>query len=80
MLLALDLDSGQVTWKAGEGEAAYGSISETKNDDGSSTLYYVGRDEMIGVKSTDGEVLWRYPLPKPGLTNAVTPIACGQGR
>ena len=35
---------------------------------------------MIGVKSTDGELLWTYPLPRPGLTNAVTPIACGQGK
>lgn len=80
ILLALDLDSGKVAWTAGQGEAAYGSISESKNKDGSITLCYIGRDEMIGVKSTDGELLWTHPVPRPGLTNAVTPIACGQGK
>jgi outer membrane protein assembly factor BamB len=80
MLIALDLESGKVAWKAGHGEAAYGSLSTMENGDGSTTVCYVGRDEMIGVRSTDGEVLWTYPLPRQGLTNAVTPIACGQGK
>jgi len=33
VLMALDLESGKVAWKAGQGEVAYGSINETKNDD-----------------------------------------------
>jgi outer membrane protein assembly factor BamB len=78
-LLSLDVDSGEVQWNLPCQEASYAtpvvfSVGET------SQVAFVTRNHVIGVKCESGELLWRYPLPKPGLTNVPTPLHVGGGR
>ncbi len=40
----------------------------------------MGQNELIGVDPIKGKVLWNYPLPKPGLTNTVTPLSLAHSR
>ncbi len=80
LVLAFQLDTGEVAWKLSAGEAAFASFSEILSADGSKHLCYVGRDVLIGFDPCSGIELWNYPLPKPKLTNAVTPIALPNGQ
>ncbi len=34
---------------------------------------------MVGLNPGNGDLLWTFPLPKPQLTNAVTPLALAKG-
>jgi outer membrane protein assembly factor BamB len=80
LVIAFNLGTGEVAWKTSSGEAAFGSFSEVLFDDGSKHLCYVGSDLLLGFDSVSGRELWSYPLPKPGVTNAVTPISLPHGQ
>ncbi len=79
MIVAFSLTSGALAWQSQPGEAAYGSFCQLQLDNDTSHLCYVGRDMLVGLNSVDGKELWSLPLPKPGLTNAVTPIPLPNG-
>ncbi len=81
ILIALDVESGDLLWEAGQGlQAAYGSIAELAVEGGEKHLCYLGQDELVGIDKSNGNLLWKYPLAKPGMTNTVTPIALGDSR
>ncbi len=80
LLKAFQLSDGSVVWSSAPGEAAFGSIVECDTDNETKQLCYIGRDTMVGVDSESGHYLWTQPLPKQGLTNAVTPIHVGLGK
>mgnify|MGYP001227000129 CR=1 FL=1 len=79
MVVAFDLDSGNLAWKSAPGEAAYGSFTELLFAGEGRHLCYMGRDEIVGIDPTTGDLLWSFPLTNPGLTNTVTPIALPNG-
>ena len=79
MVISFSVASGDVEWKTAPGEAAYGSFSEIVMEDGSKHLCYVGRDKLFGFDANSGRELWSYPLPKPTLTNTVTPVPLQNG-
>ncbi|MDX1927564.1 MAG: PQQ-binding-like beta-propeller repeat protein [Pirellulaceae bacterium] len=78
LVIAFDLADGKVAWKTSPAEAAYGSFASLKLDDGSNHLVYMAQDAVIGIDPQSGAELWSYPLPKSGLTNAVSPLAIGK--
>jgi outer membrane protein assembly factor BamB len=80
LVIAFSLDTGKLAWQLSSGEAAFASFSEVVSADGSKHLCYLGRDILIGFDPSNGNELWNYPLPKPGLTNAVTPISLPNGQ
>lgn len=79
MVIAFDLDSGDLAWKSAPGEAAYGSFTELLFTGEGRHLCYMGRDEIVGIDPNNGDLLWTFPLTNPGLTNTVTPIALPNG-
>lgn len=79
LLIGFDWVTGEVVWRAGQGEAAFGSIAQLELPDGSLQLCMIARDQMLGVRPSDGRVLWTSDLPKPRLTNTVTPLDLGSG-
>ncbi len=79
LAVAFDLDSGNLAWKTLPGEAAYGSFAEVLLEPRTKHLCYLGRDELVGIDPANGRMLWTYPLPKPGLTNTVSPVALPGG-
>ncbi len=85
LVLCFRIATGQLEWQAGAGSVSYASFVEFEiaNEQGlqpKKHLVYAAGDEVIGFDPADGKVLWSYPLPNRGLTNAVTPIALATGQ
>jgi outer membrane protein assembly factor BamB len=73
-LIAFEPVSGKVRWKSAPAAPCYSSPVLIRVE-GEEQLIQLTRDALLGVAAKDGAPRWSYPLPKPGLTNAPTPIA-----
>ncbi|MBX7104426.1 MAG: PQQ-like beta-propeller repeat protein [Gemmataceae bacterium] len=73
VLVAFHAESGQVAWKSEPGEPSYASPVVAQFD-GDEQIVQVTRDHIMGFAARNGETRWKYPLPKPGLTNVPTPV------
>jgi outer membrane protein assembly factor BamB len=80
LVISFNLDNGEVAWKTTAGEAAFGSFAKVSVNNATSHLCYVGRDVLVGFDPSDGKELWSYLLPKPKLTNTVTPLTLPDGQ
>lgn len=73
-LTALDAESGDVRWIAGEG--GFFAAPITIDLAGIRQVVTVTPKEVIGVSVADGNVLWRYPWP--GGTGGPMPVIYGE--
>jgi outer membrane protein assembly factor BamB len=78
-LVCLDLATGKVEWNVPCEEAGY-ATPVILTVDGTDQIVFVTRNNIVGVDAAEGEELWRYALPKPGMTNVPTPLQLGAGR
>ncbi len=73
-IVALDPESGKTLWTAAEEGASYSSPT-TYTDQGELRGLFVTRLNAVGIRPTNGEILFRFPFGKRGPTvNAATPI------
>jgi outer membrane protein assembly factor BamB len=70
---------GAIVWKSEAAEPSYASPI-VLNVGGDTQIVQVNRDNILGISAKDGSTRWRYPMPKPGLTNVPTPIALSDGK
>ena len=77
-VVALDAKTGKSVWEAKAGDpASYSSVIKAVYEN---TPQYVAFTErgLIGIRATDGTVLWRYDMPSNGQANCCTPVAVGK--
>lgn len=79
-LLCMDPKDGSIEWKCGlSGEASYATPVVQRIGESRSVIV-VTRDEIVAVDDGSGSPLWRYPMPRKGLTNVPTPLVLDGGR
>jgi len=76
-VVALDARTGRTIWAAAAGDpAAYSSI--VKADFGQTPQYVAFTQRgLVGIRASDGEVLWRYDAPSNEQANCTTPVVVG---
>jgi len=76
-LTAFDVESGDVKWSWNGDGPAYGSpiVAELS---GVRQVITLTQENLVGVSTTTGELLWRRPFSVRSTRNAVTPIVHGQ--
>lgn len=75
----LDISSGTVIWKAPCSTCSYATpVAATFS--GVRQWVLVSETSIVGVSAENGEPLWSYPMPKPGLTNVPSPIVVDSSR
>jgi len=72
-VMAFRPGDGSVAWKSRPAEPAYASPVLMRCGD-IDVVVQVTRDHVVGVDLKDGAEVWRYALPKDGLTNVPTPV------
>jgi outer membrane protein assembly factor BamB len=73
-VVALDKTTGKTVWQSpGMGEAGYSSII-LANVGGIRTLMTITSAAGVGVRESDGRIMWRYPRAANGTANIATPI------
>ncbi len=79
-VIALDLESGKLVWKADDGEAGYSSPILVPEDADVSAFFT--RTGVLMIRNADGRVLAeeRFRATIDASVNAAAPVACGQGR
>lgn len=70
---AFDVRTGAVRWKSEPAEPSY-ATPVVMDAPGGPQVLQVTRDALLGLRARDGATLWRWALPKQGLTNVPTPI------
>lgn len=76
-LAALDKKSGATVWESVVGDGAgYASVISMSPGGASQYVQFTAQG-VIGVRSRDGALLWRYNAPANGTANIATPIADG---
>ena len=74
-VVAYDLKSGNLAWKAGQGEApGYSSPTLLDVDDQQQVILTTG-GSVLGLVPETGKMLWRYPYPTDFNCNIATPVA-----
>lgn len=72
-VVAVDLKSGDVRWKAGSGNAGYSTPALLNVNDQPQIVAVVGK-EVLGLAPATGKVLWSYPFATAYDCNTATPI------
>ncbi len=72
-VVAVDLKSGDIRWKAGSGSAGYSTPAVLKINDQPQLVAVAGK-QVLGLAPTTGKVLWSYPYATPYDCNSATPI------
>lgn len=72
-LVAFDKLTGKVAWKSQNDEAAYSSLV-TATLAGVPQVIAFTADALIGVRSLDGALLWRFPVKTAAKRHALTPV------
>jgi outer membrane protein assembly factor BamB len=76
-VVALDAKNGRTIWTAQAGDpAAYASIIKAEFDETPQYVAFTDRG-LLGIRASDGEVLWRYDAPSNGQANCNTPVTVG---
>ena len=77
-IIAFDLASGDEKWRWGGEGPAYASIA-LLTVNGVRQVVTLGDQNVVGVRLTDGKLLWQVPFAAPRRSyNAATPIVDGQ--
>lgn len=76
-LLNVDVTNGNLNWKSELKTTSYATPTPATID-GVSQWLVVTEDDLVGIRKTDGKLLWNYPLTNKGLTNVPSPILVGQ--
>lgn len=78
VIVAFDLETGQIRWKW-EGEAPGYASPVLLTVDGVSQIVTLTNNSVVGLATADGKMLWQVPFPVSGMNyNAATPIIDGQ--
>lgn len=79
-IIALDLQSGKIVWKATDHEAGYSSPILVPQDPGVSAFFT--RSGVVLLQNNDGKVLAdeRFRADIDASVNAAAPVACGEGK
>jgi outer membrane protein assembly factor BamB len=78
-MIVFDTKTGNVLCKSEAAEPSYATpVAMTL--DGRTTIIQLTRDALFGFDLATGSTLWKYPLPKPRLTNVPTPIVLSENR
>jgi outer membrane protein assembly factor BamB len=74
-LIAYDAKSGELVWKAGEGEAAGYASPVLLDVGGRQQIVAMTGGSVIGIAPMSGDLLWRYPYKTDFNCNTATPLA-----
>ncbi len=80
LVVSFRLDDGSLLWESGKGSASYVSFVPFETDEGELQIVYGSQDALFAFNPTNGSICWSLDYPKPGLTNAVTPLAVAKGK
>ena len=72
-LVCLEANTGKQVWNVLCGEASYATPVIWNHESGRQVIFQ-DRNQLISASPKTGSVLWRYNLPKQGLTNVPTPL------
>jgi len=72
-LICCDKLTGEERWRAGTDEVAYSSIVAADLGGVRQVVAFTA-DALIGVRTTDGEILWRIPLRTAAQRHVATPV------
>ena len=75
----LSVADGKVLWKADCKTASY-ATPVLANFGRTPQWVVVTADEVMGLSASDGQLLWKHPMPEPGLTNVPTPLIVNDER
>jgi outer membrane protein assembly factor BamB len=76
-VVALDAQTGRTIWAARAGDpASYASIIKAEFDETPQYVAFTHRG-LVGIRASDGEVLWRYDAPSNEQANCNTPVTVG---
>jgi outer membrane protein assembly factor BamB len=78
-LLCLCVSDGSVVWKADCTSFSYATPVHVTLS-GVPQWVVVSQEEVLGLAAEDGQRLWAYQLPQPGLTNVPTPLPTGDSK
>ncbi len=70
---ALDRNTGEVLWTAASDEAGYASPVRVDLEGAPHAAFFSG-DRAVGIRASDGEILWSYERASNGTANVATPI------
>jgi outer membrane protein assembly factor BamB len=77
-IVALNKMTGQTIWTSKELNDEAGYSSAVVVDVGGVRAYTtITSDAAVGVRASDGKLLWRYPTPANGTANITTPVVSG---
>ncbi len=72
--VALNKNDGSIVWHSSRGESGYATPVPFTAPDGSTQIALFGKDSLMAVDPTDGEVLWSHPWQTRHNVNAADPI------
>jgi outer membrane protein assembly factor BamB len=73
---ALDKKTGDLVWDNGKDACGYATPVPCQIN-GQETLAIAASETLVGVKPTDGKVLWKYPFVNQHKVTAADPIVSG---
>jgi outer membrane protein assembly factor BamB len=75
-LVAYQIDSGELAWKAAAGRHSYSS-PQLVTLDGVEQVLYVSNDELVAVDPATGKNLWRFDSPHKDFFPSIQPHVVG---
>jgi len=75
-LAALNKNTGDLVWRAGKGSGAY-SCPVAYDDGGTAAIAILLPVAAIGVRASDGRVLWEHPWKTGAQSSATMPLVAG---
>jgi len=76
-VMALDVENGHTIWSArADDPASYASIIKAEFGETPQYIAFTHRG-LLGIRASDGEILWRYDAPSNGQANCNTPVTLG---
>ena len=83
LMMAVNCESGEVAWEAPNPdgwEMTHSSITVLELEDYTRMYVYCGSGGVVGVRASDGKVLWKTDQWRVGTANAPTPVPVGGDR
>lgn len=74
LFIALNKTTGATVWKCGEGGIGAYTTPVISKAGGVEHLVWVAGDQMVGLRPTDGKILWKYPWISTNDLNSVSPL------
>lgn len=71
-LLALEVDTGEIVWRGGQGQISYSSPMLATLD-GVKQILLISENKLAAYAIADGQVLWEFPWPGNSNANPAVP-------